>query len=94
MQVRGAPGKVQILFDGQVVQEYPRNTAARLLIEQACYDPAGILVSNPALAALMSDVVAPAPLGRVGRAIIVAEKSWEAAKRPLSDYEALLRRRQ
>lgn len=92
VQVRGAPGKVQILADAQVVQEYPRNTQARLLVDQACYDPASVSNSRPAFSgATGQSVEAPAPLGRIGRAI-VADKSWEAAKRPLSDYEALLRR--
>ena len=92
VQVRGAPGKVQILADGQVVQEYPRGTKARLLVDQSCYDPANVSTFKPAKSGLLEQkVVPPAPLGRVGRTI-VAEKSWEAATRPLADYEALLRR--
>jgi len=84
VQVRGAPGKVLIIAGGQVVMEYPRNTKARLLIDQACYDPAA---GEPD-----ARVQAPTPLGHIGR-IIVADRSWEAAKRPLSEYEALLRSR-
>jgi len=92
VQVRGAPGKVQILAGGRVVMEYPRGTKARLLIDQSCYDPASVSNSEPAfMGAMEPRVEAPAPLGRIGRAI-VADKSWEAAQRPLSDYEALLRR--
>lgn len=90
VQVRGAPGKVQIFADGQVVQEYPRHTAARLLIDQACYEPAEVSKINPSITALMENVVPPAPLGRAGR-VIVNDKSWEAPQRPLSAYEALLR---
>lgn len=84
VQVRGAPGTVQIFADGRVVQEYPRGTKAMLLIDQACYEPLARDASER--------VKTPSPLGRIGR-VIVADKSWEAAKRPLSDYEALLRRR-
>ncbi len=93
VQVRGAPGKVQIFANGRVVMEYPRGTKARLLIDQACYDPAAAPNSRPARTGVMEPrIQVPAPLGRVGRAI-VADKSWEAARRPLSEYEALLRRR-
>ena len=92
VQVRGAPGKVQILADGRVVQEYPRGTKSRLLVDQSCYDPVKVSNSKPAISGPMKQrVEAPAPLGRIGRTI-VADKSWEAARRPLSDYEALLRR--
>ena len=92
VQVRGAPGKVQIFAEGRVVQEYPRGTKARLLINQSCYELANVSNSRPAISrAIDVRVEPPAPLGRIGRAI-VADKSWEAAKRPLSDYEALLRR--
>jgi len=92
VQVRGAPGKVQILADGQIVQEYPRGTKSRLLIDQSCYDPANVSNPTPVIPGAMERTVQPpVPLGRIGRAI-VAEKSWEAATRPLADYEALLRR--
>ena len=92
VQVRGAPGKVQILADGEIVQEYPRGTKARLLVDQSCYEPVRVSNSKPAISGPMERrVQAPAPLGRIGRTI-VADKSWEAARRPLSDYEALLRR--
>lgn len=93
VQVRGAPGTVLIIADGRVVQEYPRGTKARLLIDQACYDPAAVSTSQPAVPGVVEvRVEPPAPLGRIGR-IIVADKSWEAARRPLSEYEALLRSR-
>ena len=84
VQVRGAPGKVLIIANGQVVMEYPRGTKARLLIDQACYDPAAVEED--------ARVQAPTPLGHIGK-IIVADRSWEAARRPLSEYEALLRSR-
>ena len=87
VQVRGAPGLVLIFADGKIIQQYPRGTAARLLIDQANYDPATVENSIDKVGA----VVAPAPLGVLGK-ISVAEKSWEAATRPLTDYENLLRR--
>jgi hypothetical protein len=99
-QVRGAPGRVLILANGHVVHAYPRHTEARLLIDQDCYEPGSASV-QATLVALYGDtsrgleklpsVLAPTPLGRLGRAI-VAEKSWEAATRPLSAHEALVRR--
>jgi hypothetical protein len=71
-----------------------------LLIDDACYEPGSASV-QAALAALYGDdsgrhaagprVLPPTPLGRIGRAI-TAERSWEAATRPLSDYEAIVRR--
>lgn len=91
VQVRGAPGTVQIIANGRVVQEYPRGTKARLLIDQACYDPATASTAEPAVPGVVEvRVEPPAPLGRIGR-VIVADKSWEAARRPLSEYETLLR---
>ena len=93
VQVRGAPGRVQIIAEGRVVQEYPRGTKARLLVDQSCYELTSVSNSRPAISgAIEARVEPPAPLGRIGR-VIVADKSWEAAKRPLSEYEALLRRR-
>ena len=80
VQVRGAPGLVQIFADGEMVQSYPRHTAARLLIDQACYEGEAT-----------ERVAAPTPLGRLGQQI-VAPRSWEAAQRPVSAYETLLRR--
>ena len=100
VQVRGAPGVVQLITNGRIVHTYPRATPARLLIDDACYEPGSVSV-QAALAALYGDdaharaagprVLPPTPLGRIGRAI-TAERSWEAATRPLSDYEAIVRR--
>jgi len=92
VQVRGAVGSVQIIVDHQVVQEYPRGTKACLLIDQACYEPAVVSKTRlPNSGSIEPSVLPPSPLGRIGRAI-VADKSWEAAKRPLAEYEAILRR--
>ena len=100
VQVRGAPGSVQLIANGRIVHTYPRATPARLLIDDACYEPGSGPV-QAALAALYGDdsgrhaagprALPPTPLGRIGRAI-TAERSWEAATRPMSDYEAIVRR--
>jgi len=98
VQVRGVSGRVLIIAKGQVVYTYPRHTNSRLLIDRECYERDSDCV-RAALRALYGDdaggrhearVAAPTPLGRIARSI-VAEKSWEAASRPLSDYEALIR---
>lgn len=58
VEVRGIAGAVQILKSCEIVAEHPRDTAARLLIDQTHYD-------GP------SDdrVIAPPPLGRMGRKV-------------------------
>lgn len=58
VEVRGIAGAVQVLKSCEIVARHPRRTDARLLIDQAHYD-------GP------SDdrVIAPPPLGRMGRKI-------------------------
>lgn len=99
VQVRGAPGRVLLIANGAVVHEYPRHTPAEVLVDDDCYEPGSDPV-RAALTALYGDapppagvmrVLPPTPLGRVGRAI-TAGRSWEAAARPLSAYEDLVRR--
>ena len=80
VQVRGAPGLVQIYADGQELIHYPRHTQTRLLIDQSCYEGEAT-----------ERVAAPTPLGHLGQQI-VARRSWDAAQRPVSAYETLLRR--
>jgi transposase len=92
VHVRGAPGRVEILANGAIVKTYPRHTDARVLIDDDVYDEYNpinqeLLRTLPALC-----VRPPTPLGRVGRAI-TSGKSWEAAARPLAQYEALLKRK-
>ena len=66
------------------VAQFPRGTQCRLLIDQAHYEG-------------RSDdrVIAPAPLGRIGRKI-VQPRSWEsaevapAATRPIGEYAKLI----
>jgi transposase len=98
VQVRGAPGRVLLIANARVVHAYPRGTPAELLVDDDCYEPGSGPV-RAALAALYGDtppsgivpVLPPTPLGRIGRAI-TAGRSWEAAARPLSAYEELVRR--
>jgi transposase len=99
VQVRGAPGRVLLIANAHVVHAYPRGTPAELLIDNDCYEPNSGPV-RAAMNALYGDapppagavpVLAPTPLGRIGRAI-TAGRSWEAAARPLSAYEDLVRR--
>lgn len=97
VQVRGG-SSVRIIAKGQIVYTYPRHTESRVLIDRDCYERESECV-RAALRALYGDdtqraaaarVQAPTPLGRIARGI-VAQKSWEAATRPLSAYEALIR---
>jgi hypothetical protein len=98
VQVRGAPGRVLLIANGAVVHAYPRHTPAEVLVDDDCYEPGSGPV-QAALTALYGDtpppsgvprVLPPTPLGRIGRAI-TAGRSWEAAARPLSEYENLVR---
>lgn len=77
VEVRGGAGKVQVLAEGRVVQEYPRHTEERILIDPRCY------------AGLATDRVAPPPpLGRMGRRMQeLLELPVE--QRPVSLYAAL-----
>jgi transposase len=78
VEVRGIAGAVQMLKACTVVAEHPRGTDARLLIDQAHYD-------GP------SDdrVIAPPPLGRMGRRI---QELIDApvAHRAIEVYDALV----
>lgn len=78
VQVRGAAQKVDIYGDGRLLIRYPRHTSSRLLIDQACYEGQ----TTP-------QVERPTPLGRLGQAIVLPQ-SWEAPRRPLSAYAALV----
>jgi hypothetical protein len=77
VEVRGGPGRVQILADNTVVAEHARHTAARLLIDPAHYE-------GPDTAR----VRASTPLGRLGRRLQqLAQLPVE--RRPLDLYAAL-----
>lgn len=78
VEVRGCPGKVQILAEGQVIREYPRHTAERVLIDPSCYE-------GPAT----HRVLPPLPLGKMGRRLQeIIELPVE--QRPLDLYAALM----
>lgn len=77
VEVRGGAGKVQVLAEGRVVQEYLRHTAERILIDPRCYEGEAT-----------DRVLPPPPLGRLGRKMQeLLELPVE--KRPLSLYAAL-----
>jgi transposase len=80
VQVRGAGETVQILADGRVVKTYPRGTQALLLIDQSDYEGEST-----------ERVIRPTPLGELGAQIVLA-RSWEAPRRPIERYAALLGR--
>lgn len=56
VEVRGCASKVQILFAGAVIREYPRRTAQRILIDPTCYEGEATDLHLP-----------PPPLGRMGK---------------------------
>jgi len=77
VEVRGCATTVQILAAGQVVREYPRGTAERLLIDPACYEGEAT-----------DRVLPPTPLGKMGRRL---QEIWQlpVEHRPLDLYAAL-----
>ena len=77
VEVRGCAGKVQILSEGRIVREYPRNSEERVLIDPTCYE--GDATER---------VLPPTPLGRMGRKL---QEIWEMPVhvRPLDLYAAL-----
>lgn len=77
VEVRGCAGVVQILADGQVLKQYARGTAERLLIDADCFE------GEPT-----DRVLPPTPLGRMGRKLQeIYEMPVEA--RPIDLYAAL-----
>ena len=77
VEVRGCSGRVQILAEGRVVQEHPRGTQERLLIDQSCYE-------GPAT----NRAIPPPPLGRMGQKLQeILETPVE--RRPIDLYAAL-----
>lgn len=77
VEVRGCVGKVQILADGQVLREFPRGTAERILIDPSCYEGEAT-----------DRVLPPTPLGKMGRKL---QEIYEMAveERPVDLYAAL-----
>ncbi len=77
VEVRGCVETVQILADGRVVQEYPRATPERILIDPSCYE------GEPT-----DELLPPRPLGKMGRRLQeIVEMPVE--QRPLDLYAAL-----
>jgi transposase len=77
--VRGCADQVQILSrEGQRLKSYPRRTECRLLIDQSLYEGEGDGRVLPAI-----------PLGKVGRQIVL-ERTWEAPRRAIDAYAALV----
>ena len=77
VEVRGCAETVQVLADGRVVQEYPRRTPERILIDPACYE------GEPT-----AELLPPRPLGRMGQKLQeIVEMPVE--QRPLDLYGAL-----
>jgi len=77
VEVRGCQGTVQILAEGRVVQEYPRHTECRVLLDPRCYEGPGT-----------DQVAPPPPLGRMGRRL---QELYElpVERRPVDLYAAL-----
>ena len=80
VQVRGAGDQVLILADQKVMKSHPRGTRELLLIDQADYEGEST-----------DRVARPTPLGDLGQQIVLP-RSWEAPKRPIEQYAALLGR--
>lgn len=77
VEVRGCAETVQVFADGRVVQEYPRHTPERLLIDPACYEGEAT-----------AELLPPRPLGRMGQKLQeIVEMPVE--QRPLDLYDAL-----
>lgn len=77
VEVRGCAGKVQIYADGRVVQEHPRGTVERLLLDPACYEGEAT-----------DRVLAPPPLGQMGRRLQEIYQ-MPVETRPVDLYAAL-----
>lgn len=77
LEVRGCASTVQFLADAAVIAEYPRHTKERILLNPAYYD-----------APSTDRVIAPPPLGRMGKALqAIADTPPE--QRPVDLYAHL-----
>lgn len=77
VEVRGCAGRIQVLAQGCVVQEYPRGTEERILLDPRCYE--GTATER---------VLPPVTLGKMGRRLQEILE-MPAATRPLDLYAAL-----
>jgi transposase len=78
VDVRGCAGAVKIYRKGELLISYPRGTPAPLLIDQSCYEGEG-----------EGRIIPPTPLGEIAR-MIVLQKSWEAPRRSIDLYAAVV----
>lgn len=77
VEVRGCAGTVQILAEGRVIQQYPRGTAERLLIDPSCYEGEATERVEP-----------PRPLGKMASRL-QAIYELPVEQRPVDLYAAL-----
>jgi len=83
LSVRGCAGEVRIFSgSGELLRIYPRGTDCRILVDRTRNDFDGD-----------DRVIAPTPLGRLGREIVL-ERSWEwdAPRRSIDSYHDLVSR--
>ena len=77
VEVRGCAETVQVWVGGQLLREHPRGTAARIVIDQSCYEGEAT-----------ERVIPPPPLGRMGRRLEEIMQ-MPVEQRPLDLYAAL-----
>lgn len=77
VEVRGCAGRVQLLHEDRILREYPRGTPERLLLDPTCYEGAST-----------ERVLAPPPLGRMGRRLEEIY-AMPVEQRPVDLYAAL-----
>jgi transposase len=77
VEVRGCAGRVQILAEGRVIRQYPRQTPERVLVDPSCYEGEATARALP-----------PPPLGRMGRRLQEL-MALPVERRPLDLYAAL-----
>jgi hypothetical protein len=83
VSVRGCAGEVRIFScNGDLLRVYPRRTDCRILVDRTIDDFEGD-----------DRVIAPTPLGRMGREIVL-DRSWEwdAPRRSIDTYHDLVSR--
>lgn len=77
VEIRGCAESVQIFHEHELVREYPRHTAEKILIDPSCYEGEST-----------AQALAPPPLGKMGRKL---QEIYETPveQRPLDLYAAL-----
>jgi transposase len=77
-EIRGCAGTVKIYGEGRLLITYPRNAGGLVLVDQRCYEGEGD-----------GRVIPPTPLGEIARQIVL-QKSWEAPRRGIEPYAAVV----